>query len=87
MHAIERPHLPRIGVIALSAALLALVALLLAAWRLGGTTMSSGVASSGASSVAPVEARSAVPATSSWFTNPFAAPFRVDTPWNKTSRS
>lgn len=82
MHAIERPHLPRIGVLALSALLLAIVVLLLAASRVG--DIGSGSASSGAATGLPTKIHTTAPAAWSWFTNPFAAPFRVVLPWNTT---
>ena len=43
MHAIERPYLPRIGVLTLGAVLLAVVVLLLAASRVGDVGLSSGI--------------------------------------------
>lgn len=86
MHAIERPHLPRIGILALGAVVLAIVVLLLAASRVGDIGWSSGAASSGAPAGPPAKIDSAAPAAPSWFANPFAPPFRVVLPWNTPSR-
>ena len=66
MHAIERPHLPRIGVLALGAVLLAIVVLLLAASRVGDIGLSSSSASSGASTAPPASIHSAPSAASSF---------------------
>jgi hypothetical protein len=85
MHAIEHPHLPRMGVLALGAALLAIVVLLLAASRLGGIGLSAGSASSGPAAV-PARSHSAPPAAAWALNNPFASPFRVTLPWTTTSR-
>jgi hypothetical protein len=85
MHAIERPQLSRVGVLALSAVLLAIVVLLLAAARVGeiGTTSGSVSAAASGSGAAPLSAAAnhARPAVGSWPANPFASPFRVVTPW------
>jgi hypothetical protein len=86
MHAIERPHLPRIGILALGAVLLALVVLLLAASRAGDIGLSSGSTSSAATTTPPAEIHSMPAAASPWFTNPFAAPFHVVLPWNAATR-
>lgn len=82
MHAIERPRLPRIGVLALGALLLAVAVLLLAGSRLGDLGPSSGSASGGPAASPPAPIHSAGAAASSWLTNPFAAPFHVVLPWN-----
>jgi hypothetical protein len=86
MHAIERPHLPRIGVPALGAVLLAVVVLLLAASRVGDNGISFRSASSGAPTAPPAEIHSGLPVASSWFTSPFAAPVRVVLPWHTARR-
>lgn len=84
MHAIERPYLPRIGVLTLGAVLLEIVVLLLAASRVGDVGLSSGSASSGTATGLPATIHSA-PMSSS-FTNPFGVPFRVVLPWTAASR-
>lgn len=86
MHAIERPRLPRIGVLALGAILLAIVVLLLAASRLGDIGVTAGSASIGAVVSPPANTRSAPLVASSWFSNPFRVPFRVILPWNTPTR-
>jgi preprotein translocase subunit SecG len=86
MHAIERPHLPRTGIFAVSAVLLAIVVLLLAPSRGGDIGLSSGSESSAATTTTQAKIHSTAPAASSWFTNPFAAPFHVVLPWNAAAR-
>jgi hypothetical protein len=87
MHAIERPRLPRVGVVALGALALAIVVLLLAASRLGDIGLSSHSASTDAATGASAQNRSAPPVASSWlWSNPFKAPFRVVLPWNTPAR-
>ena len=86
MHAIERPHLPRIGVLALSAVLLTMVVLLVAASRLGDIGLGAGSASSGTVTGQPARVHSAPPPASTWFSNPFAQPFHVVLPWNAPTR-
>lgn len=85
MHAIERPLLPRFGLLGLGAVLLAIVVLLLAASRLGDIGVSAGTASSGAVK-APAAHISRTPlAASSWFANPFAVPVH-SVPWPTAPR-
>jgi hypothetical protein len=86
MHAIERPRLPRISVLAVGAVLLAIVVLLLAAARVRDISLSSGSAPSGAKAGPPVTIHSARRAGSSWVTSAFAVQSRVVLPWNTTTR-
>lgn len=86
MHAIERPHLQRIGVLALGAVVLAIVVLLLAAARAGDIGLSSVSASSGTATGPPATVRTAPSPAASWFANPFAPPFRVVLPWKTPTR-
>jgi hypothetical protein len=86
MHAIAHPHLPRIGVLALGAILMAVVLLLLAATRVGDIRLGSSPGSA-----APATTRAATihygrPAISSWSANPFASPFHVVLPWSNVAR-
>jgi hypothetical protein len=87
MHAIERPYLPRTGVLALGAVFLAIVLLLLlAASRVGDIGLTSSSGASGASTAPPAATHSAPSAASLWLTNPFATPFHVVLPWNTPIR-
>lgn len=86
MHAIERPHLQRVGVMALGGVLLAIVVLLLAASRVGDIGIGSG-ASSSARVIGPATAiHRTSPGASSWLASPFASPFRVVLPWMTATR-
>ncbi len=81
MHAIERPHLSRVGLMALGAMLMAIIVLLLAASRLGGI----GAASTSHAAGAAIGPKAAVhaqgPSTGSQFRNAFAPPFPVVLSW------
>ena len=83
MHALERPHLPRIGGLALGAVLLAIVVLLLAASQPSDIGVGSPPASSGAIAGPPAAAHGQALAAPSWFTNPLGALFRVGLPWGE----
>lgn len=88
MHAIERPHLPRVGFLALGAVLLAITVLLLAASRVEDIGVSSTSESTRAASVPAATAATineARPVGSSAFTNAFASPFHVALPWPKAT--
>ncbi len=86
MHAIDRPQLPRIGMLALSAALLAIVIVLLIASRLGDVGAGLGAGSPGVATYPPATFNSMRPADSSWLANPFASPFHVTLPWTAANR-
>lgn len=84
MHAIERPHLPRVGLLGLAAVLVAIVALFLAASVGREFGMSSG--SSPGRGLAGKTARTSYQAgaDSSAFTNVFVPPFHaVVFPWTE----
>lgn len=84
MHAIDRPHIPRLGLMALGAILLAIIVLLLAASRVGEI----GANATPNATAAPVSHTATVhnwrPAGPSWLANPFVSPFRVALPWART---
>ena len=83
MHAIEHPHLPRVGLMALGALLLAIIVLLLAASRIGGIGANSTSATSGAATIQAAAVHRPGSAGPSWYANPFASPFHVVAPWAK----
>jgi hypothetical protein len=81
MYAMQRPHLPRLGLLAL-AAVLAMIVMLLAASRLGDVGTDS---SSGATAAVPRQAVSsptAAPTDTVWLRNAFASPFKIVSPWS-----
>lgn len=86
MHAIERPHVSRVGLMALGAVVLAILVGLLAAYRVGeiGGGSTSGV--SGAVTGQTVAVHGSGSAGSSWYANPFASPFHVAFPWARAAR-
>jgi hypothetical protein len=84
MHAIERPLLPRIGLLALGTVVLAFVVMLLAASRLGDLGLSAGSAANSAFTSPGAGIR--IPPPASWYANPFAVPVRAVLPWSSANR-
>jgi hypothetical protein len=86
MHAIERPRLPRVGVLALGAVLLVIVVLLLTAYRIGDIRITSSSGSSTTATSPGAKIQYARAPASSWLTNPFISPFRVVVSWTTAAR-
>jgi ABC-type glycerol-3-phosphate transport system substrate-binding protein len=86
MHAIERPHLPRMASLALGAVLLAVVVLLLAASRVGDLGMSSTASSTPPAASTPATLHHAWRTSPSAFTNVFSSPFHAALPWASAPR-
>ncbi len=84
MHAIERPHLPRVGLLALGV-LVAIVVLLLAAPRVGDLGVSATSDSSGTAASATATTINHSLTNGAAFTNAFASPFHVVVPWAKAT--
>ena len=86
MHAIEHPHLPRVGWMATGALVLAVIVLLLAASRVGGLGASHMSEASRATIGPQITVDGSGYARAFRSSSPFASPFHIAIPWTKPSR-